>query len=635
MALFSGLVIGVQGIADLFSLGTYITTNQLLIATGVLFVAANKLYRPFLSIFLNFKFTQAGLIMLSSLSAMTLSVSDWVFNAGSGVGASYALIYGFGIPLMLLSNYLTRFSLTPRPVFIESDDEAFPNGARPVMHSGTAHKIAIEDIKVGDHLVLMPGEIVPVDGVILEGMGMLSGSWITGDIFPRKKGPRDKIFAGERNDRAKLIIQASKAGSESTLFKAVEASKTVTKVKFTDPTRAKLIGRYGRFVFILAIITMVLFGVNGSLPITEVLERGLQVLSLGGSVAIGLIMAFPMFIGSSFLKTKGVRLHDARIGDKARKLSQIILSPINVLINDKPSMGLIKSFQGKQVEHIQMVHAMCKAVNHPFQEPLELVLKALPDVPELIIDFEKIDFGVGLGITAIKSNKTYLFGFPMLLSKHNIDYQAHNKEANNIEKLGHMAVWYSETGGMEADRGLALFEFAPSIRESAGRAVLGLKSADLEVLIAPGKAADNLVTTFRNLPGDGFLHADTVHDMLKAVRIRQQRGESVAFMGASLFDIAAIRAADVSVALGNGPTLIKSAASITMEDPNPEFLVTTLSVCRNMGQRAMANLWGVMGISTLAMVIAILGFMNPSLASFLVLINCLFILINSLLVAKT
>lgn len=615
----------------LLGIASPVTPQMTMIASSFLLATA---YKPFLALLRGlFTFQMSGhaLIALGVLAATVLSAAQWI---GTGViNASWMVMPALSLPLLYAAPFIARRAISKNIILPNSEIlYDLPSDARPKSTKGLAMKVPLGRIQAGDIVKLLPNEICPVDGIITEGVGDFAGGWVTGDTLPRSKAPGERVFAGEHNLNGTLSIQALRGGHGSNLYESLKYSGNVKRRAFRDPARAKLIKRYTWFLLFIAVSAGFAIAYKQADALAGA-KQALLTLVLGAPVGLGLMSSLPLYVVSKALKKYGVFLHDMQIADKARKLTQIIISPLDVFVKRSPSMGIIQSLNGEeQLDHLKLTHAIMKASKHALTKSVEQVLTVLEVDVDQAIEFDRIREVPGQGIVAELGERKFLLGNIALLSQMGVGYRRYDRLAYEIERVGHMAIWLAEAGVVHEPK--AIIEFAPSVRPSSGRAMKALKEMDLEVMIAPGLATSKMAESLKRLSIDGFINAHSVQDMLKSVNVRQQRGDKICFVGASSFDLAAMRAADIAVAPADGPQLITESAPITMRVTDPALVVKTLRMCRTASLKSLSALWTMFGLSIMGMSIAMLGFVTPKIYLVYALVSVLVVMINSMLILK-
>ncbi len=633
VSLAAAMPLVLQSVMQLASLEAIVSQQVIYLSSGILLATGHKFYTGLFKSIFNFQFTGHSLVALGSLAALGLSLMEWAKLGSAATSVGWMLLPALSFPVLLSSPFISKMALFKGKLGESVDDlHVLPKEARPKSAKGLAKKVPLGTIRPGDIIKLLPGEVCPVDGIISEGIGDFSGGWVTGDTLPRSKAPGETVFAGEHNLNGTLSIQATKAGNGSALYEAMQYSKNVKRRPFLDRSRAIMIKRYTWMLLLTAIGTALFTAFQKTNPILA-LNQALMILALGAPVGLGLMTSFPLLVTAKKLARFGVNLHDVRIGDRMQKISQFMLSPLDFIVKRGPSMGLVQTLDGEsQIDHIKMAFAIMKANKHPLTNSLLQVLKVLEEDLTDLPSFDRVKSIPGYGAIAEMGERKFILGSPTLLSKLGVKYRQYDKLAYEIEKIGHTAVWLAEVGLNNQPK--AIFEFAPSMRPSSGIALKALKDMDLEVLMAPGLAAHKMAASLKNLKIDGYINAQSVQDMMKSVLIRQQRGDSVCFIGSSILDMAAMRAADVSIASVDGPKIVRDHAPITMRVPDPAIVTKTLSMCRSASMKSFSNLWAMFSFSGLGIAMTILGLMSTKVMIALAFMSLFAVLLNGLLLLK-
>jgi P-type Cu+ transporter len=561
-----------------------------------------------------------GLVAISTTAAWLLSILMWL-DVGSDAGVAYIGLNALLIPSAFFGRLLASRVKKPVPKG-RADEFIMPRDARPRVARGMADKIPLKDVRQGDLLQIYPGEIVPVDGKITQGIAEFLGGELTGDPMPRNRGPGDRVRAGETCFGGAVVVQAIKSGFESQLAEAVSYGRLRSHYEENDQVADKILTPFG--IVVLLIFVAVFVGWSGLLDASAGLRAALAVLAICMPAGIALAGSLPLYTGAERLARKGVLLHRDDITEAARKIDELYLTPVDFLIMRSPKMHSVRSDEPH--EHlIADALSMTNSMDHPMAGPLQ---RAADQRGITDSKLRKIYYEPGRGFTAAREGGYLLLGNPSLLSGNGVGYSNYEQAARDLEAKGCTVWWMAETEPIK--RCIGLIAFQPEVRNSSKSAVLALQAQGIKVSLVPPVLPCRYLGALAHIPFDAVIDAPTPEYLYQHVIAYQHQGRHIAAAGLSPLDFPAIQAADLTVISRSGPPMLLSYAAMSLSRSDPALLADGFITCRKMGKSAAWNLWLSMGFAGAGVIMAGLGVLTPLSANAIALASLGVVVVNSL-----
>lgn len=431
--------------------------------------------------------------------------------------------------------------------------------------SKTQLEVAIDDVTVGDQLLVKAGSQIPVDGHVVSGSGHVNEASITGESKPSHKQINSAVFAGTVLDSGTLFIEAEKVGEDTAFGKLIEI---VEEAQDSQTATQRFIDRFSQYYTPLVLITAMIVGL-----ISQDLKLAITILVLGcpGALVIGVPVSTVTGIGSA--AKQGVIVKGSSVLDDLRKIDTFVFDKTGTLTTGHPNVGDVQNFAGQQPDNLKILASVEQYSDHPLAKA---ILTAYPATDRFnVTKSEIID---GRGIRAVINGDDVLVGNERLLHEHGIaTAPVHLPETSSHVLLA-----------VNGQLRLAL-EVKDPLRPHVDQALSQLRKlnqADLILL-----SGDNQSVAEATVAGLGF--ASVQGNFLpedKASYIQQLRlkGRRVAFVGDGINDSPALAAANVGIAMGSGTDVAIETADIVLVQSQVSKLAFTVkyakSVIRNMYQ---------------------------------------------------
>jgi Cu2+-exporting ATPase len=503
-----------------------------------------------------------------------------------------------------------------------------------VVHTGGHQmEMPITSVKVGDTLLVKPGEKIAVDGTVSSGASYVDESMISGEPVPIEKSSGEKVFAGTINQKGSFQFRADKVGGDTVLAQIIkmvqEAQGSKAPVqKLVD----KIAGIFVPIVILIAILSLIAWVVlGGENGFTQGLLAFVTVLVIACPCALGLATPTAIMAGVGKGAENGILIKDAESLELAKKVSAIVLDKTGTITEGRPEVVSIKAIDGlEEQELFNLLYTIEQPSEHPLAEAVvrhvnQKNAQALP-----IDHFESI---TGKGVKAVVNGISYFLGSPALLQAENIlvneDLQ---KTADGWLAKAQTVVWLATQ-----EKALAAVAIADKVKPSSVEAVNALQASGIDVYMLTG---DNRFTAEAIASQVGIKHYQAeVLPIEKAAFVKslQAQGKTVAMVGDGINDSNALAQADVSIAMGKGSDIAMDVAKMTIISSDLSKIPKAITLSKKTVATIRQNLfwafiYNVIGIPIAAGVLySFTGFLlNPMIAGAAMALSSVSVVTNSL-----
>ncbi|PIZ63103.1 copper-translocating P-type ATPase [Candidatus Saccharibacteria bacterium CG_4_10_14_0_2_um_filter_52_9] len=499
-----------------------------------------------------------------------------------------------------------------------------------VIRNGKQVKLAVDQIKVGDIILVKPGEKIALDGEIIEGSSSIDESLVTGESIPVEKHPGSTVIGATINKTGSFTFKATKIGKDTLLSQIIElveraqASRAPIQ-KFAD----KVSGYFVPIVLILAIITFDVWFLLLGASVLSALLFAVAVVVIACPCALGLATPTALMVGTGRGARLGILIKSGEVLEQARDIKYVMFDKTGTITEGKP---VVTDIVGADKQMVAEVAASLEAASeHPLASAILEAAKEHEHAPKPVKDFKAI---AGKGIIAKFNGKPALIGNRALLEDQKIKLTL-NKEMSELEKQGKtvMAVAY---GGKLI--GLMAVQDCP--KEGVLNAMEALKKMGLEPAMITGDNEHTARAIAKQVGIKRVVAEVLPSQKAEEVMSFKQRGK-VAFVGDGINDAPALVEADLGIAMGSGTDIAIEAGGIVLVKNDIGDVVKALQLSRKTFSRIKLNLfwalfYNVAGIPIAAGVLSGIGLvLNPAIAGLAMAFSSVSVVTSSLLLNRS
>jgi P-type Cu2+ transporter len=508
-----------------------------------------------------------------------------------------------------------------------------PKTVVKINNDGSEIVVKISEVQVGDHLLIKPGDKIPVDGIVVSGNSFVDESMISGEPVPVEKNLDKNVFAGTINQKGSFIFEAKKVGANTMLAHIIkmvqEAQGSKAPVqKLVD----KIAGIFVPVVMIIAILSFVawiiLGGENG---VTQGLLAMITVLVIACPCALGLATPTAIMVGVGRGAENGILIKDAESLEQAKNINAIILDKTGTITEGRPQVVDIAWKNDVNIPELSSVLYSLEAQSeHPLADSITQYFK-LKNIRQIHPEnFESI---TGAGVSAFYDGRQYYAGsYKMMHAKQIfIPEELQNKSEKWLNEAN-TVIWFADD-----KNALAIVAIADKIKPTSKEAIFTLQQMGIEVYMVTGDNTKTAEAVSKQVGIKNF-KAETLPDEKAAfVKELQQQGKKVAMVGDGINDSHALALADVSIAMGKGTDIAMDVAKMTLisSDLNhiPKAIKLSAQTVKVIKQNLFwAFIYNIIGIPIAAGILyPFTGFLlNPMIAGVAMALSSVSVVSNSL-----
>lgn len=537
------------------------------------------------------------------LYSLVATIAPEVFPASFVAMGRVAVYYeatAVIISLTLLGQVLELKARSQTSAAIKSLLGLAPKTARRIRADGSEEDVPLTHVHVGDRLRIRPGEKVPVDGVVVEGISAVDESMLTGEPVPVTKRVGDKVIGATMNTNGALVMRSEKVGSSTMLAQIVQMVAQAQRSKAPMQRMADIVaGYFVLMVVAIALLTFFVWGFFGPQPSwVYALINSVAVLIIACPCALGLATPMSIMVATGKGATRGVLFRDAAAIEHMRRIDTLIIDKTGTLTEGRPAFDRAVAAPGFEADEVlRLAASLDQGSEHPLADA---IVRAARERGLALDKPEQFESGSGIGVRGLVGGRQLALGNTTLMQQVGVSVESLVPQAEALRAEGASVMHLAVDGRLAG-----LLAVSDPIKASTPEALATLKAAGMRIVMATGDG----LTTAKAV--GARLGIDEVHgevkpaDKLILVEKLQREGRVVAMAGDGINDAPALAKADVGVAMGTGTDVAMNSAQITLVkgDLRGIAVARTLSedTVRNMKQNLMfAFLYNALGIPVAA-----------------------------------
>ena len=622
-----------------FGISNYILL--FLLATPVQFVGGWRFYKGTLDAIKARQANMDSLIAIGTSAAWlysTIFTFQGIFwprifpSVTTGGPEVYFTESGLIIGFILLGRYMEHLVKGRASNAIRRLVDLQPKMAK-VVREGNEIEIPVEEVKVGDIVVIRPGEKIPVDGIIMDGSSAIDQSMITGESIPvdRKKG--DEVIGATINKSGLLRIKTTKVGSDTALSQIVMMVQEAIAQRAPMQRLADVVSSYFvPAVVVISIVSFLFWYYVAGLPFAAALTTLIAVLIIACPCALGIATPAAIMIGAGKGAQNGILIKSGEYLEKARKINTIVFDKTGTLTKGEPEVTDIIVTNSK--ENILLYAATAESGSeHPLGQAIVKHAKAKNIRIGEPKNFKAI---AGHGISASYRGKKVLLGNRKLMTKNRIDTERVEKNVQKLEEDGKTVMFIAINKKLAG-----LIAVADTLKENSSEAVKKLELMGIDVIMITGDNPRTANAISKKVEIKRVLAEVLPQDKAKEIKKLQKEGRIVAMVGDGINDAPALAQADVGIAIGAGTDIAKETGGIVLIKNDLRDVVGAIKLSKKTVRKMKENLfWAfVYNVALIPVAAGMLypfsGIMlNPIYAAIAMALSSITVVTNSLLLAK-
>jgi Cu+-exporting ATPase len=595
---------------------------QLALATPVQFWLGARFYRA------GWKALRAGsgnmdlLVAVGTSAAYGLSV--YLLLTRADAMHLYFEASAVVISLVLLGKWLEARAKRQTTEAIRALQALRPLTAR-VRLDGIDRDLPIDAIRVGDLVVIRPGERVPVDGEVIEGESQIDESLLTGESLPADKQPGDTVTGGAINAHGVLVARTTAVGAESTLARIIRLVENAQAAKAPIQRLVdKVSAVFVPVVMVIALATFIAWWTLGGSAEIAILNA-VAVLVIACPCALGLATPTAIMAGTGVAARHGILIKDAEALELAHKISTVVFDKTGTLTDGTPHVAACVAADGSDRNEVLAIAAGLQAGSeHPLARAVLAEVAAAAIVPRPARAQQALP---GRGIAGEVEGEAYWLGNRRLMQDNDVDTAALDAAAAEQEAAGRSVSWLARAGDRRA---LGLLAFGDAVKSTAAAGVANLRARGIATVMLTGDNRGAAQAAATALGIDHVLAEVLPAD--KAAQVGQLRtaGKTVAMVGDGINDAPALAAADVGIAMSSGSDVAMHTAGITLMRGDPALVADAIDISKRTYAKIRQNLFWAFIYNVVGIPLAAFGFLSPVIAGAAMAFSSVSVVTNAL-----
>lgn len=507
-----------------------------------------------------------------------------------------------------------------------------PKTVTVIHNGGHQMEMPIASVKVGDTLLVKPGEKIAVDGTVSDGTSFVDESMISGEPIPVEKMQGDKVFAGTINQKGSFQFTANKVGGDTVLAQIIKMVQEAQGSKAPVQRLVdKIAGIFVPIVILIAILSLITWAVlGGENSFTQGLLALVTVLVIACPCALGLATPTAIMAGVGKGAENGILIKDAESLELSKKIDAIILDKTGTITQGKPEVVAIKWKSGAAEKDLtNLLYSIEQRSEHPLAEAVVRYFKLKAETVGLD-QFESI---TGKGVKVMHKGNSYFLGSPALMQAEHISIEPSlQQQANEWLEKAQTVIWLADK-----ENALAAIAIADTIKQTSIEAVKVLQAAGIAVYMLTGDNQQTAKAIAEQAGIKNFRAEVLPADKASFVKELQQHGKTVAMVGDGINDSNALAQADVSIAMGKGSDIAMDAAKMTIISSDLSKIPQAIKLSKHTVATIKQNLfwafiYNIIGIPIAAGILyPFTGFLlNPMIAGAAMALSSVSVVSNSL-----
>ena len=616
--LFSAMFFHMAGVDTILNNGYF----QLLLATPVQFIIGSRFYIG------GYKSLRGGGANMDVLVSMGTSAAYFysVYNLFSGVHEYYFEASATIITLILLGKTFEAIAKGKTSEAIKELMGLSPKVAR-VVKDGEEIDIPIENVEIGDIIVVRPGERIPVDGIIVEGNSSIDESMITGESIPIDKAVGDEVVGATINKFGSFKFEARRIGKDTVLSQIIKLVEDAQVSKAPVQRLAdKISGVFVPVVVGIALIAFLIFYL-GKGDFNTGLINAVAVLVIACPCALGLATPTAIMVGTGKGAENGVLIKSGEHLERAYEMDTIVFDKTGTITKGEPEVTDIVVFNSlERSQLLQMAASVEKTSEHPLGQA---IVKKAEEELLMLKEVESFMAIPGKGLKAKLNGEEIYIGNRKLMEDIKVSIKMGEEDLIRLENEGKTAMLISTNNELAG-----IIAVADKIKDSSKKAIEELKAMDLEIYMITGDNERTAKAIAHEIGIENVLAEVLPENKAEVVEKIKAEGKHVGMVGDGINDAPALAAADVGFAIGTGTDVAMEAADITLMSGDLMGVVTAIRLSHKTMRTIKQNLFWAFFYNSIGIPFAALGFLNPMIAGAAMAFSSVSVVSNSLRLKK-
>jgi Cu+-exporting ATPase len=601
---------------------------QMALATPIQLIAGSQFYKEAYFALKNRSANMAVLVAMGTSAAYIFSLIVTFWGHQIGQKHVYYEVSALIITLIILGKLLESIAKGRTSEAIKKLMGLQAKTAR-VIREGNEYDLPIQEVVVGDLIVVRPGEKIPVDGVIKEGFSAIDESMLTGESIPVDKRPGDRVIGATINKHGSFKFEATRVGKDTALAQIIKVVEEAQGSKAPIQRLVDLISAY----FVPAVIGIAIvtfaswFFLGDPGNFTRALINFTAVLVIACPCALGLATPTSIMVGTGKGAEHGILIKGGEHLENAHKLDTIVLDKTGTITKGQPEVTDVIGLAGVEENEVLRLAAITeKGSEHPLGEAI--VKRGKDNLGELP-DPESFSAIPGHGVEAKVVGKEILLGTRKLMRERNVAIEKAEEKMAELESQGKTAMLLAVDGVAAG-----IVAVADTVKENSQEAISELQKMGIAVVMITGDNQRTAMAIAREVGIAHVLSEVLPEDKAKEIQKLKSQGKKVGMVGDGINDAPALATADVGIAIGTGTDVAMEAADITLMRGDLRGIPASIKLSKATMGNIKQNLFWAFIYNTLSIPIAAIGLLSPIIAGAAMALSSVSVVSNALRLKK-
>jgi len=596
----------------------------LILTTPIVFIPGKRFYQIFWKNTLHLTADMNSLVAIGTGSAFLYSLVLTLFPEifpHQHISHVYFDSTAVIITLILMGKWLEARAKSKTNDAINKLIALRPETATVIV-DGIESEKKIEELQIGDLVIVKPGDKIPADGVIIKGYSIVDESMLTGESLPNEKSINDKVFGGTINQNGTFEFRVTAIGDNSVLGNII---KMVEEAQGSKAPIQKLADKIAS-VFVPVVILIALLSFTFWLIYSDnfsiALMNFVAVLIIACPCALGLATPTALIVGLGKAAQKGILIKNAESLELAHKVNVVLLDKTGTITEGVPQVSKINPIGADETEILSLIYPAEKRSEHP-------IAKAIVNYAEKFelkeYSLEEFESKTGFGIKAKLEGKELLIGNEKFMRENNIAFTNAEIFPNSSIEFESTLIYVSMNGKL-----IATISIADKIKEDSKIAIDLLKRMNIKTVMLTGDSIKSAQAIANQISIDEVKAELLPEEKLKIVEEYLNQNNIVAFVGDGINDAPALAKAHVGIAMGSGTDVALETADIVLLNGNLMNVARSFQISKSVVRTIKQNLFWAFIYNVIGIPLAALGLLNPMIAALAMSFSSVSVVSNSL-----
>jgi Cu+-exporting ATPase len=571
------------------------------------------------------------LVALGTSAAYGLSLYEWLRPGAEAMPHLYFEASAVVITLVMLGKWLEARAKHRTTAAIRALQALRPDTAR-VRRDGVDIDLPLALVRVGDLVVVRPGERLPVDGEVVEGASEVDESLITGESLPVPRQAGDAVTGGAVNGEGALLLRTRAVGAESTLARIVRLVESAQAGKapiqrLVDQVSAVFVPA----VIVVALLTGLAWGLLAG-QWQQGLLNAVAVLVIACPCALGLATPAAIMAGTGVAARRGILIQDAQALELAHRIGVVAFDKTGTLTEGRPRVVHAIATDGDEAALLRRAAALQAGSEHPLGRA---VMQAAQERQLAVPAAGSVRAVPGRGIEGDVDGLPLALGSTRWMDELRVERGALDARAEALQQQGRTVSWLVALDGAgSSPRLLGLLAFGDTLKAGAAPAVQRLHELGVRTVLVSGDNRGSAQAVAAALGIDDVRAEVLPADKAAVVAALRGQGAVVAMVGDGINDAPALAAADVGIAMATGTDVAMHAAGVTLMRGDPRLVAEAIELSRRTTRKIRQNLFWAFGYNVVGIPLAALGLLSPVIAGAAMAFSSVSVVTNALLLQR-